>query len=107
VCFLLGVSPWARVGDLTPDQQARAVALSRTLLRRNAWRPEQSTTGELAPGRRHWVYQRAGKPCLRCGTPVRSAEQGSWVPARYTWFCPKCQAGPRPTARPTARPGSM
>ncbi len=96
VCFLLGVTPWTRVAELSPAQLGRAVALSRKLLHRNAWRPEQSTTGELAPGRQHWVYQRAGKPCLRCGTPVRSAEQGSWVPARHTWFCPKCQAGPRP-----------
>lgn len=96
VCFMLGVSPWTPVGDLPAEQLARAVALSHTLLRRNAWHPEQSTTGELAPGRQHWVYQRAGKPCLRCGTPVRSAEQGGWVPARYTWFCPKCQAGPGP-----------
>jgi endonuclease-8 len=73
-----------------------AVALSRKLLLRNAWRPEQSTTGELRPGRQHWVYQRTGKPCLRCGTPIRTAEQGSWVPARHTWFCPKCQVGPAP-----------
>lgn len=96
VCFLLRVSPWTRVADLTPEQIAKAVALSRKLLQRNAWRPEQSTTGETAPGRQHWVYQRAGKPCLRCGTPVRMAEQGGWVPARHTWFCPKCQPGPAP-----------
>jgi endonuclease-8 len=96
VCFMLKVSPWTPVADLPAGTVERAVALSRKLLLRNAWHPEQSTTGELAPGRQHWVYQRGGKPCLRCGTPIRIAEQGSWVPARHTWFCPKCQVGPAP-----------
>ena len=33
------------------------------------------------------VYGRAGKPCLRCGTPIRRVVQG----ARATFFCPSCQ----------------
>lgn len=94
VCFLLGVTPWTHVADLPDGAVDKAVALSRKLLHRNAWRPEQSTTGELARGRRHWVYQRTGRPCLRCGTPVRSGPQGDFVPVRYTWFCPRCQSGP-------------
>jgi endonuclease-8 len=94
VCFLLGVSPWTPMSDLDTATLARAVELSRELLRRNAWRPEQSTTGELAPGRQHWVYRRTGRPCLRCGTPIRAAVQGAHVPARHTWFCPRCQPGP-------------
>jgi endonuclease-8 len=93
VCFLLGVSPWSPVSDVDP---ARAVALSRKLLLRNAWRPEQSTTGETARGRQHFVYQRTGKACLRCGTPVRVGTQDSDVRERGTWFCPVCQPGPHP-----------
>src|SRR5438552_2552322 len=73
VCFLLGLSPWTLVRDV-PDP-AKAIALSRTLLLRNADRPEQSTTGELARGRQHWVYERAGQRCRRCGTRIRTAEQ--------------------------------
>ncbi len=34
-----------------------------------------------------YVYERAGKPCRRCGTPIRQITQG----ARSTYFCPKCQ----------------
>ncbi len=94
VCFLLGVSPWTPVRDLPDGTVHRAVALSRKLLLRNAFRPEQSTTGETARGRQHWVYQRTGRACLRCGTAVRAGEQGSFVPVRYTWYCPKCQPGP-------------
>lgn len=94
VCFLLGVSPWTLVRDLPPGTVEKAVNLSRKLLLRNAFHPQQSTTGELARGRQHWVYQRTGRPCLRCGTPIRAAAQGSFVPVRHTWFCPKCQPGP-------------
>ena len=36
---------------------------------------------------RTWVYDRAGLPCRRCGTPIRRLVQG----ARATYFCPACQ----------------
>jgi endonuclease-8 len=91
VCFLLGVSPWSPVSATDP---ARAVELSHKLLLRNAWRPEQSTTGDLARGRQHWVYERQGKRCLRCGRAVVRAIQGSGVQQRPTWYCPNCQPGP-------------
>jgi len=91
VCFLLGVSPWSPVSATDP---ARAVELSHKLLLRNAWRPEQSTTGELTRGRQHWVYERQGKRCLRCGQAIVRATQGSGVRQRPTWYCPRCQPGP-------------
>ncbi|HEY7814806.1 MAG TPA: DNA-formamidopyrimidine glycosylase family protein [Nakamurella sp.] len=96
VCFLLGVSPWTPVADLPAEKVARAVALSRKLLHRNAWRPEQNTTGDVRPDHQHWVYMRHGRPCLRCGTRIRSGVQGAFAPVRHTWFCPKCQPGPGP-----------
>lgn len=37
-----------------------------------------------------YVYERTGKPCRRCGTPIRQIAQGQ----RSTYFCPKCQAKP-------------
>jgi len=33
------------------------------------------------------VYERAGAPCVRCGTKIRRATQGG----RSTYWCPKCQ----------------
>ena len=33
------------------------------------------------------VYERAGQPCRRCGTPIRRVAQGQ----RSTYFCPSCQ----------------
>ena len=36
---------------------------------------------------RHYVYDRAGKTCRRCKTPIRKLTQGQ----RSTYFCPTCQ----------------
>jgi formamidopyrimidine-DNA glycosylase len=33
------------------------------------------------------VYDRAGEPCQRCGTPIRGLRQGQ----RSTYYCPLCQ----------------
>jgi formamidopyrimidine-DNA glycosylase len=33
------------------------------------------------------VYDRAGLPCRRCGTPIRELRQGG----RATYYCPSCQ----------------
>ena len=35
-----------------------------------------------------YVYERAGQPCRRCGTPIRKLAQGQ----RSTYFCPACQS---------------
>jgi len=43
-----------------------------------------------APGyfrQRLYVYERRGKPCRRCRTPVRAVVQGQ----RSTYYCPSCQ----------------
>lgn len=36
---------------------------------------------------RYWVYERAGLPCRRCGTPIRRKLQGQ----RSSYYCPRCQ----------------
>jgi endonuclease-8 len=92
VCYLLGVSPRTPVSAVADPQ--RAVTLARTLLRRNAERPEQSTTREFGRGRQHWVYERAGQPCRRCGTTIRRVPQGDGVYARHVYYCPSCQPEP-------------
>ena len=45
-----------------------------------------------ATSQRFWVYRRAGKPCLDCGTPIQRFLQGDM--ARSTYFCPGCQRRP-------------
>ncbi len=95
VLFLQGLSPWLPVRDV-PDVE-RLVERSRRLMHLNRDRPEQSTTGSLLRGQDHWVFERSRKPCRRCGTRVRSTEQGDAPRRRLTYWCPRCQPGPMPT----------
>ncbi|TCK25302.1 DNA-formamidopyrimidine glycosylase family protein [Pseudonocardia endophytica] len=105
VCFLLGLTPWVLVRD-TPDLPG-VIALCRKLLLSNADRPEQTTTGSLARGEAHWVFERGGRPCRRCGTRVLVADQGRAPYARVTYWCPHCQSGPAPRPQRPARRGAV
>ncbi len=87
--FLRGVSPWCSVGQVN-DLDA-LVELGRRLLDANKARIDQVTTGDSAPGRRAWVYGRAGQPCRRCGTRIRRADQGAAGEERVRFWCPACQ----------------
>lgn len=95
LCFLAQVTPWTPVGGL-PDPEVTAVRLAGTahrLLRANTGeRGIRNTTGSRRPGQELFVYGRAHRPCLRCGTPVREAPQDD----RPTYWCPRCQSGPSP-----------
>ena len=102
VLFLQGLTPWVRVADV-PDLPA-LVDKGRRLLQANRGRWEQSTTGSLRYGEMHWVFERGGRPCRRCGTRIATAEQGAAPYARLTYWCPRCQLGPAPTpSRPPSR----
>ncbi|MEV0266868.1 DNA-formamidopyrimidine glycosylase family protein [Streptomyces sp. NPDC050617] len=92
LCFLLRVSPWLPMGRLPAPE--RLPALARKLLDVNKSRPSRVTTADPHPDRRLWVYGRAGRPCLRCATPVRVADQGSGGQERLTYWCPHCQPEP-------------
>ena len=49
----------------------------------------------MSAGRRERrVYRRAGRPCPRCGTPIRSRGQGD--DNRTAYWCPGCQEGGAP-----------
>jgi endonuclease-8 len=82
--WTIRVSPWLRVRDVSDAVLGEAVATARTLMH------EALATGR--PGRQ--VYRRAGRPCLRCGTIVRSRGQGD--ENRTAYWCPGCQAGGGP-----------
>ncbi|MGB7981233.1 MAG: DNA-formamidopyrimidine glycosylase family protein [Candidatus Nanopelagicales bacterium] len=43
------------------------------------------------------VFERAGRPCPRCGTPIRTGRVGAAPMDRRTFWCPRCQPEP---ARP-------
>ncbi|HEU4400265.1 MAG TPA: DNA-formamidopyrimidine glycosylase family protein [Actinomycetota bacterium] len=97
VCFLRGVDPWTPVGQV--DDLAGMVDLLKRLMEANRGGGRQITTGDTRPGRTHWVAGRTGRPCRRCGTPIRMADQESYDADRVTWWCPTCQPGQGPPLR--------
>jgi endonuclease-8 len=92
VLFVTRVNPWAPTVAV-PDLAA-VVTAARKLLLANREHPEQSTTGLLARGRQHWVYDRGGAACRRCGATIRRGEQGAPPWQRVTYWCPRCQPLP-------------
>ncbi|MEV8569197.1 DNA-formamidopyrimidine glycosylase family protein [Streptomyces sp. NPDC051322] len=92
ICFLLGATPWLPIGEVPTPQ--RIVTVAKKLLEANRDRPVRMTTG--LPHQRLYVYGRAPRPCLRCGTSVRRAGQDDGNRERPTYWCPRCQTGPTP-----------
>ena len=88
--FLRGINPWHPVGDVA-DIDA-LVGLARRMLDANKERSGMVTTGVARRGEQTWVYGRAGRPCRRCGTLVKSADQGRNPEERITYWCPRCQS---------------
>jgi endonuclease VIII len=88
--FLRGVNPWRPAGDV--DGLPEMVGLAQRLLDANKERIGHVTTGNRSRGQETWVYGRAGRPCRRCGTPVRKASQGAAPEDRDVFWCPGCQA---------------
>jgi len=99
--FLIRATPWLAVGELSTEAAERLVALAKKLLEANRERPARSTTGRSE--QRLFVYGRAPRPCLRCGTAIRLADQGDGSRRRPTYWCPGCQAGPAPRPHGAAR----
>ncbi|MFD8301915.1 Fpg/Nei family DNA glycosylase [Streptomyces sp. NPDC059690] len=97
LCFLLGVTPWLPAGALPSERAAKLPELAKRLLEVNRDRPIRTTTGRR--GQDLFVYGRAPRPCLRCGTSIRVADQGDGSRERPTYWCPHCQAGPTPGPR--------
>jgi endonuclease-8 len=109
VLFMEKVDPFALVGTLDEESIGRILSTAREHLKANA-RPEaaagRTTTVDLKTGKhlapsRLWVYDRAGRPCHRCGTIIEAEAQGTELP-RTTYFCPSCQA---PAGKPAGKSG--
>ena len=75
------LSPWSRVRDVGDEGVRRALTAAHRLMR------EALDSGRSGRA----VYRRAGRPCRRCGTLIRSRGQGD--ANRTAYWCPGCQAG--------------
>lgn len=78
--------PWAPQSSLTDEQLRELYEVARDALRSNlgGWERRFPGYGRGA------VHGRGGRPCPRCGTPIKVRAQGAL--ARLTYWCPKCQA---------------
>jgi endonuclease-8 len=76
------LSPWLKVGDASDDELRALLADTARLMR--------ASVAGARPDRR--VYRHAGRPCARCGAPIRSRGQGD--DNRTAYWCPGCQRGP-------------
>ena len=89
--FRARLRPGRAARSLTRADAARLVRAIRAVLRQAIRAGGTSLRDYLgadgAPGyfrQRLYVYERRGKPCRRCGTPVRAVTQGQ----RSTYYCP-------------------
>jgi endonuclease-8 len=100
VAFACGLNPFRTVGTLSREQLESLVSTARKFLLANVTEssggrivtfvPHRRTTGRADFEENLWVYGRAGKPCRRCATPVRSAKHPA--DGRVSFWCPVCQA---------------
>jgi endonuclease-8 len=79
-CFAAHLDPWQKVGDLLNEQLRHVVQAAHDLMREAVDDGRQDRA----------VYKRAGRPCPRCGTQIRSRGQGD--ANRTTYWCPSCQS---------------
>jgi endonuclease-8 len=78
-CFLAGVNPFARIGDLSVRQLERVISEAREVMTASA----TVGRGPLC------VYRRNGEACLKCGLSITSRKQGA--DARTSFWCGSCQ----------------
>jgi endonuclease-8 len=79
------VSPWRKLRDVNDEELLAALEHAERLMRSSL---------ERGKHRGRAAYRRAGHPCPRCGTLIRSRGQGD--DNRIAYWCPQCQAGGPP-----------
>ena len=80
-CWEAGIDPWRPVSDVSDAEVLSIVEQVRPRMQRSA---------ELGPrSLRHQIYDRAGRPCPRCGASIRA--RGQCDDNRTTFWCPACQ----------------
>ncbi len=80
-CFAARIDPWRALADVSDEEALALVGFAREQM------PASARDGFSARPRN--VYKRAGQPCVRCGTLIRSRGQGD--DNRVTYWCPSCQ----------------
>jgi len=92
--FRAGVRPGRAARSLSRDECRRIWqgirAVLRMAIRAGGTTLRDYVNPEGTPGyfrQKLYVYERAGEPCRKCGTPIRTLVHGQ----RSTYYCPTCQ----------------
>lgn len=85
--YLKGINPQATVAGV--EDLEGILGLAKKLMAENIEHNVQTTTGNRRKSEKHWVFERPGHLCRRCGTPVEVARQGRY--SRLVYWCPICQ----------------
>jgi endonuclease-8 len=80
-CFAARIDPWRPAGEVSDEEALEIVREARSRMRISA--------ADGIQDRFKVIYGKAGRPCPRCGTPIRSRGQGD--DNRITYWCPACQ----------------
>jgi len=80
-CFAAAVDPWRATAEVRDAEALEIVAFAREQM--------AVSVREGLSARPRAVYRRGGRPCPRCGTPIR--QRGQWENNRLTFWCPGCQ----------------
>jgi len=78
-CFAARLDPWRPVDSFEPEELERVVEIAHKQLKHGAETGKRPKT----------VYRRAGRPCPRCRSRIKSRGQG--LDNRTTYWCPNCQ----------------
>ena len=93
LCFMERINPFTPVSEVPDETLKSLVVRGADLVKVNSRGGARVTTTAGAPTRTY-VYGRTGRPCLRCGTIIRSevvrTASYSANPRRVYW-CPSCQ----------------
>ncbi len=92
--FHAGIRPGTAAGRVSRERMAALVTAIRDVLQGAIGAGGTTLRDYVNPAgmpgyfsQKLFVYERSGKPCRRCRTPIRQFTQGS----RSTYWCPRCQ----------------
>jgi endonuclease-8 len=80
-CWEAAIDPWRPLGQVADSEAIAIISGARPRMRRSALEGPRA----IEPR----VYGKAGRPCPRCGKPIRSRGQGD--ANRTTYWCQSCQ----------------
>ena len=83
-CWHAGVDPWRRVANVADEEVVRILDSTRPLMQASVENGARGFKRDLK------VFEKTGRPCERCGAPIRQRGQGD--DNRTTYWCGGCQA---------------